>query len=480
MSIHRRQLFDIVRAPSGPMRDNTSSMFSVPLDSPATLAIHWPDGSPCVAVEMYLLDITDSVTVRAIDGGTLRVVASALSHLIRFCWDNNIEFWELDDSSFHQFVNSLSDQGGSQIRNRNTNCRIIDYCIAFLTWLQENISIGRLIVGPRAQGPQIVLVEQTSRWARGQSSHRLKYPFRPQPDPVDRKRPMPRHVRNRLWDAVGARYDRDEHIYPDWKSKFFMARRQLALTLFEATGCRPSELSLICVGENADCVLEKVLVMQTMKRRRPNSKRSVPIDFGTAIRVINFVADERASLLVELARSGIEPLPNDRLFLSGTDGSPLSAPSLEREFQRLTVSAELEQNACISMFRHRFITNMVKMHIQDFMSKRPDRSSSRPSDADYRLILERVRSFTGHARVESLFHYIDWAWEEMTSFDHTDTAIKLLQLIESTYGAISSLIHSTPRTSANRKQAELIVNGARSELLRLQRDYVDLLNNIRH
>ncbi|MGF6531040.1 site-specific recombinase XerD [Paraburkholderia sp. GAS206C] len=472
MSTNHRQLFDLVRAHPGPSRETTSTQSLQPPDStaPAILAVHWPDGSPCLVVEMYLLYIADTVTVRAIDGGTLRAVASALSPLIRFCWERNLEFWELDDSSFHNFVCDLSDQGGAQGRNRNTERRIIDYCTAFLAWLQEHISTDRLIVGLRDQGPQIILV------AGGKASRQLRYPFRPEPDPVDRKRPMPRHVRNRLWDTVGAYHDRDARRHPEWQSRFCLARRQLALTLFEATGCRPSELSLLRVSENADCVMEKALVMQTMKRRRPDCKRSVPVDFGTAIRIQNFIDDERSVLLKELKSSGLNPLPNDRLFLSATSGNPLDAPSLEREFHRLAVSTDLDQRACISMFRHRFITNMVKMHIQEFMSKRPDRSSSHPSDADYRLILDRVRSFTGHASVESLFHYIDWAWEEMTSFDHADAAIKLMQLLEATYGSLSSLIQSTRYAQLRGNKAQAVVDSTRAELLRLRREYVDLLN----
>ena len=45
------------------------------------------------------------------------------------------------------------------------------------------------------------------------------------------------------------------------------------------------------------------------------------------------------------------------------------------------------------------------------------------TDSDYRSILRRVATKTGHGREESLWHYIDLAWGELNVWGGIDAAI---------------------------------------------------------
>jgi hypothetical protein len=52
------------------------------------------------------------------------------------------------------------------------------------------------------------------------------------------------------------------------------------------------------------------------------------------------------------------------------------------------------------------------------------------TDADYRTILKRVATITGHGSEASLNHYLDLAWEELGVFDRVDAATALDAAIE--------------------------------------------------
>lgn len=165
-----RQLFTIVRDINIPsyLRENACS---VTYEKKTAISFIWPDGTPCAPVEMFLLEKGDELTVRDHDGGSLKTWASHLTHLTRFCFEKNIQFWDLDDTRFKDFVvNYLGNQKlsarGFVKRKNNTNITIIRSCISFLQWLQSTISHDRIIVGPREISPQIRLIEKVSYRSR--------------------------------------------------------------------------------------------------------------------------------------------------------------------------------------------------------------------------------------------------------------------------------------------------------------------------
>jgi hypothetical protein len=85
----------------------------------------------------------------------------------------------------------------------------------------------------------------------------------------------------------------------------------------------------------------------------------------------------------------------------------------------------------MSMFRHRFITNMVKLHLLAFFDRNPDKHRYSMQPTDYRTVLKSVATLTGHGGELSLMSYIDLAWEELGVFDYVQPARALITAVES-------------------------------------------------
>lgn len=113
--------------------------------------------------------------------------------------------------------------------------------------------------------------------------------------------------------------------------------------------------------------------------------------------------------------------------------------SARQDFRRITVVSGLQEKTCQSMFRHRFVTNMVKLHLIAFMDKNPLKSRQLMIESDYRTILKKVATFTGHQDPDSLNSYIDLAWEEINIFSDVYDIKKLSDRLASINHYLNSL-----------------------------------------
>ena len=456
------KLYDIVRRVELPFHASYDPAIkgyrSIIKTLPATFAMHWPDGTPCIYIEMYLLDIARTLTVREQTGGSLKPIVSHLSPLIRHCWRIKKNFWDLYDDDFKDFGERLQAErkpNNPTLRQRNNNTvrEIMDTSINFLRWFQKNLVPGRIIVGTREQDPQIVLVEMTYTDYRGHRKKKLVFPYRPAPATREPKGPMPSIIRNKLWEAIATSAD-PARFSQRYRARFaderdFLAerdaireRQELELELFEAIGCRPGELSALSASLNANCADSRKLDITTLKRRKGiDPRRKVPLDLGVAIKLWRYIEKSRKQMLTRLREKGIKVDPQDRVFLCSKKGTPLSAETMEREFARLVKTAGVEQRACISMFRHRFISNMVKLHLMAFLEENPEIGTRvLMKDSDYRTILRRVIVYTGHASEDSLKHYMDLAWDEIGVFNYVQPACDLVAAVEGSFGTLTSLM----------------------------------------
>jgi site-specific recombinase XerD len=395
---------------------------------------------------MYLLDMAMSVTVRRDDGGTLKHISSDLTHIIKFCWKNSLVFGVLVDADFRSFVSGLlpdSDLSVKRMRNTNTVRRIIMRTLHFFAWIQNNFLLDRPLVGLSKQSAQITLCEKPSDYLRNTS--RLVYRYLPPKDITDPKKPMPTAIRNQLTTAVHRLHQRNVERsqllvqvsdISQLRVDLLLQRRQLLLRLLEATGCRPGELTELSVTKNRLKIQEMRLILPTLKRRKARAvERIIPIDDGTAIKFAAFLG-LRERFFAALQRSDRQIQGNDHVFVSITNGLPLRISSLESEFKRIRTEARTlkdalpSQRACMSMFRHRFITKMVAIYLTEFLKENPLVNRFTITESDYRTILTRVKVLTGHGSVESLFPYIHLAWEELGIFDGADSAAQAFRAIE--------------------------------------------------
>lgn len=195
------------------------------------------------------------------------------------------------------------------------------------------------------------------------------------------------------------------------------------------TGLRPSELVQMSVKDHENILTTKVLKIPTKKRRKVTAPvRSFPILLDAATVVYRYLLS-RTAYCNAIRKAGTEPAPGIAFFLT-LEGEPIKKTSLEKDFERLAAQAGYKDvQACLSMFRHRFITYEVTVHLKEFIDK-SGKSRQMMTDIDYESILKRISAKTGHGSVHSLWHYIDLAWEELGVWGVTDKALARLQAFD--------------------------------------------------
>lgn len=446
---------------------------------PATFAVTWPDGMPCSLIENYLISkFRRGASVRE-DGGSLRATVAKLTHLIRYCWDIKRDFWELRDDEVYQLVVALMGEMKPsapfiRARDNNTVRAIIATTVEFLLWLQSDVLAGyRLIgVGPEYQvrlAERKVFDSRRNRHIVSLVYHRL-----PPRDTKEPKRPISREKRNQLWQGV-SELAKAEAFLPAWSrhdslramlSTYLKARRELLLELLEATGARPGELARLSVLANEDCYKTQQLVLETLKRRR-QIQRTIKLQPGVAMRLAVFIQKHRATLLREMLGAGETPTPMDRVFI-GISGTPMSERSMASEFSRISAAAGLsDYQSCMSMFRHRFITKQVALHLGIYLSDN-NKAKEMMTDGDYRTILRKVATTTGHGSETSLLHYLDMAWEELGTMNQIDTAISMDASIEGAMTQIISLMGDVEKAAG--KSVPGVLEAAKNVLGNLQQE----------
>lgn len=447
---------------------------------PTTFVLTWPDGNPCSLAELFLIyKFRRGASIRE-DGGSLRATASKIIQIIQYCWTIKKDFWELDDDNFQDFIQHLASERKQErpmVRARNNNSvrAIVACCVELLIWIQDHILVNTYLIGTSSQH-RIRLVEKKVM------NHRIKkmtieaqYHILPPPDTREPKHAIGREQRNALWETV-AHMSQTRVACISWAKNeetirkaavYLQKRRELLLDLLESTGARPGELARLKVSENINCYKSGSLILTTLKRRR-DIDRSIKLQPEVAIRLVIFIEKYRQQILDFISCAGFTASPSDRVFI-GVHGNPLSERSLESDFVRISSRAGLANvQSCMSMFRHRFITKQIAIHLRAYLGatgKRRDLFT----DADYRSILKKVATITGHANELSLMHYIDLAWSELNYENQIDTAQAIDHTIESTTNKISSLIGSVNSAeNISHKRLKELLAETKNALLNMQ------------
>ncbi|USX15337.1 hypothetical protein NHH88_05990 [Oxalobacteraceae bacterium OTU3CAMAD1] len=388
--------------------------------------VYWPNGKPCIAVNQYLLENTLQWT-----GATPQTFAFSLCHLVTYCGNNNKGFGELSDGDIKTLIKELRTEPAEvfpgRARNHNTVRNIVHQCLCFLRWFQDTLYRGAApLIGKSGTGASIVVTEH---WNPHKQRTTWGHRFSPEPVSTERKQPISRKAIDALEDAIESKavYEkmhdriRRTHGLDDEFSKqcvdYLWRRRRFVLWLLQITGLRPGEMILLKAQDlgAAICSEKKsvgILSLPTLKRRRIDPPRRPFVLFAPQIEQLRRYLAGRRDWMEACAQHSGRPCITDALFLGtkpGGYGAGISLSALEKDFAELCVDAGLsEQQTCFSMFRHRFITQEVRLLLKEFKLK----NTKVIADSDYRAILERVRAKTGHADVRSLWHYIELAEKE--------------------------------------------------------------------
>jgi len=422
-------------------------------------SINWPDGSPCMLTEMFLLYRSSEVKISKNDGGTVGSNAGHISHLIRYCYDNKKDFWELTTSDIESLICILlveKNELGNASRNNDTIKTIISTCILFLKWIQNNISTNINLVGLNVPGKryQIKLITKSFTGINGKKY--LADVFNDNlPEAITKPiSPISTNIIKELWDTL-ANLKPNAKVSNQAKSwfnksqqndqiEYMNKRRELQLSLLEATGLRPQELTLISASKNIQYLADSKILLPTLKRRSGSreSERLIPIDLAIAMKIEVFIHVHRKKLQERLYKSGIIKNRNDvddNIYLNPLTGKAVKPDACYQEFSRLAKKAGIEQKVCQSMFRHRFVTNLVKLQLCSFMDNNPLKNRHLITDDDYRTILTKVTKFTGHKSPNSLYHYIDLAWDELGAFSYAYDIKYLHDKLQSIFYSLNTL-----------------------------------------
>lgn len=384
--------------------------------------VRWPSGKPCLPVNMYLLDNSINFT-----GDSVVTTASKLSALVRYCSSGRADgrscsFADLNDDDIFHIVKKLKTViAGVPVNktpNNNTVRAILQACFKFLFWYQDNLhfSFAKLI-GEHATAPAIRVTKKTNTHnGRTYWDHRY-LPIRESTDP---KMPISTKMIEDIEEVVDDLYVSNTYsepavrrfggdvVYFEKHRRYLTARRDFMLLLMRKTGLRPGEMILMSLADNLKSIKSSMLVLPTLKRRKLNPPlRNFPISADVVTRVGIYFEERQA--WVEFCQHHARGFrESSSMFLGaeiGKAGAGVTKAGLDKDFRKLcSLAGYRDQQTCFSMFRHRFITDLVILHLKEL-----SKGGSELSKQDYRMVLEKVRERTGHKSIRSLWSYINLA-----------------------------------------------------------------------
>nr|WP_232917813.1 site-specific integrase [Pseudomonas viridiflava] len=192
-------------------------------------------------------------------------------------------------------------------------------------------------------------------------------------------------------------------------STFKRTRDRCLVTLMADTGIRREELTWIQCIEVKEAIKNGGRLKIRTSKRKGNPLREIPVPLATLELIDQFIDIQRALHMRRLKRraSGFADLG---WVFCGYSGRKLAPVSLSQIFNDLRVQAGIKGRATPHMLRHRYITLQVMIRLQAVQH-------SNIGLEMITTILSQVASLTGHSNVESLWTYVDWAFEEIDALD---------------------------------------------------------------
>lgn len=389
----------------------------------------WPDGTVCWLANLYLLSGYRKGRSRKNKGGTLLTWAKNLSHLIRWCYLNKVDFIDLTDSHFKMFINMLlmekdSEQPSEKKRAAQQVTNICSTVLNFLAFLDGRIP-GLNLIGPAGR----IRAEQKTFQVTGKGSGSVinrtswVHEYVPRHRKTRRRQPISTSAVNRLYEANAA-LD---------APPFVSRRRYIMLRLLEITGGRRMEVALIKLQDVEDATKTGLLKVFSAKQRRYDTYRFVPVTQADLKEIISFIKHYRQRIIRKTIGIG-----NDHgyLFVGVDSGQPLEIDTHGTELYLLRKAAGIEdEEACLHAFRHRYITNIFRDLIRTH--KYQNVSDLRRALLSTETLKLKVMEWTGHGSIESLDNYIHLAFEAESNFQSTLDFLKAKKVVDSLHAILT-------------------------------------------
>lgn len=411
--------------------DRNSHVLSVKADNIPLLC--WPDGRPCTEGNLYLLYCFERGLSRKEDGGTLTQYAKLLSHLIRFCFNNNYSFIDLTDTRFSLFIRTLQGEmdprkPGQRKRQGAHVANIGRICLGFLGYVGE-LYLDASFIGAtgtiRAETKEIKLVNHGKQIVRTYWYH---HSF-PNPEPQTRRLPINSNNIAKLIEVI-------PHVS---RTTYQRRRRFILVKLLEITGARRIEVANIRIEDIYNArQMKQEPVLKVFTAKRPGGReeyRYLPISKTDLELIVNFIEKFRRRIIKQTVGTKDDL---GYLLISETSGQRLATETLTNELLLLAKAAKIEEQACAHMFRHRFITKLFVALIEQHEYENGD--DFRRALLDGETLKRKVQEYTGHTSISSLEPYIHLAFEEVANFGTSLDLIKARLAIESLQSNLKDVV----------------------------------------
>ncbi|WP_281892152.1 site-specific integrase [Pseudomonas atacamensis] len=373
----------------------------------------WPDGSPCLQANAYMIKLRmhsgrggNGPSRQGTKGGSFGQYAGQISHLIRFCYYNKINFIALSDDDFCNFIDVLRqerklDKPKQFKRNERTITGIGRRCLNFLAHVAEMNGIHNFV---GVNGTISIVMVDSIYYRNGKALKRSSVHHRSFRTPSAKKtrKPIGEGTIAKLRDAIDATSSSD----------FLSTRRHLMISLFEEMGTRRAETQPLMVADiiAASKVRKPTITVSTLKRGGLGITRDLELSPPLIDELIDYIRGPRRAIMKKFKDSP----DHGYLFVTERGGRPLGIDSITTEFWKIRRAAGVDEQACAHLFRHLFCTNIVAELISATQALSPD--SFRQTLMTNKMLAERAMTKSGHATLESLLDYVDSAFKQKSKY----------------------------------------------------------------
>jgi site-specific recombinase XerC len=425
--------------------------------------VHWPDDKPCVDINLFLMDgIFKKNWAVKHSGGTVRTYASHLSHIVRFCFSNKLNFVELSDKYFELFINGLMAEKKSNGNPKRSNTSVVTigrYTLNFLIFAGEKVK-NKNFIGKK--GCRLNYIEKEYVENNVKRTYVEHYSF-PSKDPYRRRLPLAQADEKKLLEYVSN--NSDENI---------AMRDSCLIKAFKATGGRRSEVANIKVvdikralSSNDIIPMLKLITLKQRKNGVEEKTREVPVYRSTLKRINRYINRFRARTIKEIEESSGEAfIDHGYVFIGETTGMPLKPDSITTYFNRWGKLIGAEGQLVAHAFRHTYITEKIEMLIQLFELK--DESELKAKFASEENFSKKLKEWTGHKNEKSLQNYIHLAFEGLSGVRATFDKAEIVSGVNSAKAELDDLKNRV--INKNVSSAELL-----DEVEHLLSDLIELL-----
>lgn len=387
----------------------------------------WPNGMPCLQANSYMIKTRmqpgrggNGPSRLGTKGGTFGEYAGQISHLIRFCYYNNLSFIALSDDDFCEFIDGLRiekkpNNQKSPKRSERTIIGIGRRCLSFLAHVGEMSGVHNFVgIGGTISIYMVdsVFYRNGKAFKRSSVHHRS---FRT-PDARKTRRPIKEATIEKLRNAI------DEIS----TSEFLNNRRHLMISLFEELGARRAEIQPITVAEviAASKVKKPTIPVTTVKRGGMGLTRALELSAPMIEELLNYIRGDRFTIMKRF-KGGPD---HGFLFVTERGGRPLGIDTFTTEFSLIRRAAGVEEQACAHLFRHAFCTNVVAQLITETQALSPD--SFKQTLMTNKMLAERAMTKSGHATLESLLGYVDTAFKVKSKYEQVIHNVEVARTYE--------------------------------------------------